>query len=139
MGVEVLSGSLTPRHKKDVIPGQSRGIEKGNKAVYDHGKCYPEVTDGRTEGYVLPVHVDDDLCQRDAEEIRRGNHTTRDKCKEEPVVTPPNAVVDPDTVMVLCLNAVVAKATVMGSRWTPDVARLAVLCGHLHGRCCLLG
>ena len=54
--------------------------------------------------------------------------------EEVPVVSAPDAVVEPDAVVVRGLDAVVAHPTVVGSRGPPDVAGFTVLGRYLH-RC----
>lgn len=66
--------------------------------------------------------------QVDAEKGARG-----DKGEEVPVIAPPDAVVEPQAVVVLRVNAVVAHAAVMAARRSPDVARLAVLGRYFKG------
>ena len=56
------------------------------------------------------------------------------KAYKVPVIASANAVIDPDTVMVLSFNTVVADPTVMASWRSPDVARLAVLGREVHSK-----
>ena len=53
--------------------------------------------------------------------------------KKKPVVTPPDAVVQPDAVVVLRFDAGVADAAVVGAGRAPDGAGFAVFSRDLHG------
>ena len=59
-----------------------------------------------------------------------------DKAKEVPVIPTADTVVQPNTVMVQSLDAVVAYSAVIASWWPPDIATFAVLDRNIHG-CCL--
>ena len=54
------------------------------------------------------------------------------KAEKIAIVPSPNAIVDPNAVMVLVLNAIIADSTVMAARRPPYVASLAVLGGYIH-------
>ena len=60
--------------------------------------------------------------------------TGADKGKEVSVVPATNAVVEPNTVMILGVDAVVADTAVVTARRSPDVAGFAIFHGYVH-RC----
>jgi hypothetical protein len=76
---------------------------------------------------------DEKLGQRRAKEQEAQKSERANKNKEVTVVATANAVVDPDTVMVLRLDTVVTDAAMMGARRAPDIAAFAVLCWNFHG------
>lgn len=78
------------------------------------------------------VHVDDNLGKTCTEEKQAKNGGRSDEREEIPIVSTADAVIEPDTVMVLSLDTVVANPTMMTSRWPPDVAGFAILCRHFH-------
>ena len=72
-----------------------------------------------------------DKCEDDEQNAAHGGEP--DVGEEEAVVPPPDAIVEPDTVMVLRLDASVADAAVVGAWRTPDIATLAVFRRDFHG------
>lgn len=59
--------------------------------------------------------------------------TGADKGEEVPVIAPANAVVEPNTVVILSVYAVVADTAVVATRRSPDVAGFAILYRYFHG------
>lgn len=59
--------------------------------------------------------------------------TGADKGEEVAVVAPANAVVEPNTVVILSVYAVVTDTAVVATRRSPDVAGFAVLYRYFHG------
>lgn len=66
------------------------------------------------------------------ENAKKGSR--RYECEEVAVISPPHAIVDPYTVMILRFDAIITRSTVMASRRPPDITRLAIFRGHIHGR-----
>lgn len=62
-------------------------------------------------------------------EIQAENGGGCHECEKVPVVAAANAVVKPDTVVVLCFDAIVADAAVVAARRTPDAAGTAIFYG----------
>ena len=130
--VEVLACCLPPRHEEDVIAHQRGRIDEGEEAVDEHGKGDAEVADGLGKRDPLEVLVDEDLGERRPGEVEPQERGAADKSKEIAVVATAHTVVEPDAVVVLGLDAVVAQAAVVSAGRPPDAACLAVLGGHLH-------
>jgi hypothetical protein len=78
------------------------------------------------------IHVHEDVCETSGEEEAADNRTSGDEGEEVAVVSTSDAVIEPDAVVILSLDAVVADSTVVTSRWPPDIAGLAVLSGDFH-------
>jgi hypothetical protein len=88
---------------------------------------------------VLSVHVDEDLGEICTQDEETQYCTEGKECEEISVVSASDAIVDPNTMVVLGLDTVVANSTVVTSRRTPDVASFAVFGWHFHssgGRLC---
>lgn len=66
--------------------------------------------------------------EKDAKEGARA-----DKRKEIPIISSPDAIIDPYTMMVLCFNAAVTYSAMMTSRRPPNITCLTVLGGNVHG------
>jgi hypothetical protein len=81
---------------------------------------------------VLSIHIDEDLSEIRTQDEETQRSAEGKECEEISVVSASNAIVDPNTVVILGLNAVVADSTVVTSRWPPDVASFAVLGWHFH-------
>jgi len=81
----------------------------------------------------LSDHVDKNLGQTGAQEEETKNGTGSNEGEEVTVVSSTNAVIKPDTMMVLCLDTVVTYSTMVASRRPPNIASLAVLGWHFHG------
>lgn len=85
---------------------------------------------------MLLVRKSNDLTQTSESQKKRKYRPRADESKEKSVVASTNAIVEPDTVVVECLDTVVTDSAVITSRWSPDVAGLAVLDWDVH-RCCI--
>lgn len=82
---------------------------------------------------MFPDHVHKNLCKARGKEIGSHERPKRDKCKEIAVVAAANTIIEPDTMMIMSLDAVIANPAMMTTRWSPDVAGFAVFDWHLHG------
>jgi len=58
----------------------------------------------------------------------------RDKGKEVPVIAPAYTIVEPDAMVVLRFDAVVAYSAMVTPCWAPDIASFAVFSRNFH--CC---
>jgi hypothetical protein len=81
---------------------------------------------------VFLIHVDQNLGKACAKKVETKEGGERDEGEKVAVVASSNTIVQPDTMMVLSFNAVVAYSAMMTSWWTPDVTSLAVLSGYFH-------
>lgn len=115
-----------------MVSHQCGRVEKGEKAVDDHGERNAELADRFGGGNALAIGMHEDLCQRRPSEEYSKKRRTADECEKVSVIPAANTVVEPDTVMILGFNTVVAKAAVMGTRRPPDITRPAVLGRDLH-------
>lgn len=137
--VEVLARRLAPGHEEHVVAHQRGRVEEGDEAVDDHGEGHAEVADGGAEGDFLALLVNEDLSEGCPSEVEPKECGAADEGEEIAVVATADAVVEPDAVVVLGLDAVVAQAAVVRPRGAPDVACFAVLGGHLHRGGCRVG
>lgn len=85
---------------------------------------------------MLLVRKSNDLSQTGKRQKKRKYRPRADESKEEPVVASTNTIVEPDTMVVKCLDTVVTDSAVVAPWWSPDVAGLAVLDWDVH-RCCI--
>ena len=72
---------------------------------------------------IPPSHDVPNAC---AEEVDSQKRSAKHESEEVAVVPPADAVVEPDAVMVLSLDTIIAYSAVVAARWTPDIACLAV-------------
>jgi len=132
--IEILPSRLTTSHKKEMIDHKRQKIWCSDSTINDHGKWNSEVVYCCAEGDILPVHVDQNLSEACAEKIESDKRTRRDEGEEVTVVSSSYTVIDPDTVMILSLNAVVTYPAMVTTCRSPDIAGFAVLGWHFH--CC---
>ena len=71
-------------------------------------------------------------------EARKGKEDTKESSRayegeEIPIISSPNAIIDPYTMMVLCFYATVTHSAMVTSRRPPDITCLTVLSGNVHG------
>lgn len=135
VGVEVFSCRFAPGNKEKVISHQSRRICRAKNTVDHHGEWYTEMAYRRPKGNVLSIHINQDLCETGSSKVETHNRSSCDEGEEVAVVATTDAIIEPYTVMVLRLDAIIAYSAVVASRWAPDIAGLAILDRHLHGSC----
>ena len=131
--VDILSRGFTSSHQPEVVYPQASRVRCCQQAVDEHGEWESVIADRLIERNVVCGGVSQTVTeaaeyQKDAEQRARA-----DECEKEAIIAPPHTIIDPDAVMVYCLHAVVTYTAVMTPRWTPNVARFAVLCWHIHG------
>lgn len=78
------------------------------------------------------MHIGDDLCQSHSECKQAKESTGCYEGEEVAIISTTNTVVKPETVMVLCFDAIVAHSAMMATWRSPDIASLAVLGWHFH-------
>ena len=83
----------------------------------------------------MSIHINQDLCETGSSKVETHNRSSCDEGEEVAVVATTDAIIEPYTVMVLRLDAIIAYSAVVASRWAPDIAGLAILDRHLHGSC----
>lgn len=109
-------------------------VQECKKPDDNERKWSAEMVDGLGKGNILTLHVQKYLCEARGNEVRRQNRGRSDKGEKVTIVALADAVVEPHAVVVVAFDAVVAKATVVGTRGSPDVAGPAVLDRNFHGR-----
>lgn len=133
MRVHILSCGFAPGREEDVIPHQCSGVEEKDESENDERKGNWKMLHALAERDLLAVRVGNDLDETRADEVGGENCGRGNKCKEISVVAFSDTVIEPDTVVVVGLDTVIAKATVVGTWRAPDVASSAVLNGDFHG------
>lgn len=135
--VHIFSGRFASRHEENVISHQCSRVKECNESENDERKSHTKVIDRLAERDTLAMLVNEELSKTRTDQVKCKKRGGSDKGKEIAVIAFTDTVVEPDTVMVMGLDAVVAKATVMSTRGTPDIARPAVLHRYLHS--CRIG
>ena len=130
--IEILSCRFSPGDKEKMISHQGRRICSTKNTVDHHGEGHTEMAYRHAKGYVLAIHINQDLCETGAGKIETHNRCDCDEGEEVSVVATTYAVVEPHTVMILRFDAVITYSAVVASGWAPDIASLAILYGHLH-------
>ena len=135
MRVEVFPCSLGPRHQEKVIRPKACRIRRDNNSINEHSKRNAPFVNRISKTRVFLVSPDKEMGQARSEKKKAEQCTRTDKCEEIAIVATSNAIVEPNTVVILRFNTIVTNAAMMGSRRAPDVAALAVLGWYLH--CCI--
>jgi hypothetical protein len=130
--VQILTRRLTPSNKEQMIHAETEWVCPTKKTVYGHGERNAPCIDGFAKRGTVPRPPNQYMRQASPEEKKPKKSRCTDEDEKVAVVATTNAVVEPHAVVVLRLDTVVADATVVGARWAPDVAALAVLGWHLH-------
>lgn len=117
-----------------MVPEQRQRIRARKCAIYDHGKHDPPLLDRVVEPYTILNLALLSLPENKVEEaqyneIQSENGGGSHEREEVPVVAAPDAVVKPDTVVVLGFDAVIADAAVVAARRAPDAAGAAIFYG----------
>lgn len=135
MRVEVFTRRIAARHKEEMVSHQRSWIGNGKDRVDDHReRDAPMIyTFRKTDMALICIH--NNLRQTRSKYIKSQKRTCRKEHEEIPVIATAYTVVDPDAMVVLRFDAVVADAAVVAPGWSPDIAGFAVLCGHFHGCC----
>lgn len=132
--IQILPSRLTTSHEKEMIDHKRQKIWCPHSTVDDHGEWHSEVVYGCAERDILPVHIDQNLSKACAEKVESDKRTRRDEGEEIAVVSSSHTVVDPNTMMILSLDAVVTYPAMVTTCRSPDIASFAVLGWHFH--CC---
>lgn len=117
-----------------MISHQRGRIEEKDETENDERKGNREMLHGFGERNVLAIFVSEHLEETCADEVGSENRGRGNKGKEISVVAFSDTVVEPHTVVVMGLDAVVTEATVVSTRRPPDIASSAVLNWDFHGR-----
>lgn len=133
--VEVLARVFASYHEEDVVEHEGSWVRRGQRAVHHHGEWSATIGNGITKGDIVGLAIYENLRQAGANEEETKESCCRDKGEEVTVISTANAIIEPDAVMVVTFDAIIAHATMMTTRGSPDITRLAVLDGDFHGSC----
>lgn len=133
MRVEILSSSLPSCYQPQMISPQTSRVRRRQQAIYEHGERYPPFVDRIMERYSLFCLIPQAVSKacKGKEDTKEGSRAY--KGKEIPIISSPNAIIDPYTMMVLCFYATVTNSAMMTSRRPPNITCLTVLSGNVHG------
>lgn len=133
VGVEIFSGRLTAANQEQVVSPQRRRIRHCHAAVNDHSPWHSPLGNGGTKGDILARHVDQDVSEAGTNEEQGENRTRAHECEKVAIVAAPNAIVEPDAMVVKGLYTVVANTAMVAARRSPDIAGLAIFHWYIHG------
>jgi len=131
--VHILTRRLAASHKKHVVAHQGSRIAEEKDAKNEESKGNRKVADGFAKAHILTTAVHQQLNQRGRDDVEGKDGAGCDKDKEVPIVALADTVVEPDAVMVVRLDAVVAEAAMVSAWGTPNIACPTVLHRNLHG------
>lgn len=116
-----------------MVGPQGRWVRTSQSTIDDQGPWHSPVVDGVGKGDFRLGAVDHNLCQAGPDHQEGKDGRGAHKCKEIAIVPAAHAVIEPNTVVIERLDTVVADATVITPRRSPDVTGLAVFHRHVHG------
>lgn len=131
--IEIFSGGLASAHQEQMVSPQRCRVWYRDDAVNNHSPGDAPFRDGSPKRDMLARHVHQNMCKTGANQKEGQNRAGAHKRKEVAVIAPPNTVVEPDAVVIECVDTVVAHPAVVAARRSPDTTGLAVLHGHVHG------
>lgn len=134
--IEVLACGLASCHQEDMVAPETSWVREDQDAVNHHRKCSlssPVTLYCIRESCIISIHPDEEVGKRCSKKEPGQECPGHDEDKELAVVSAANAIVEPDAVVVLRLDASVAYPTVVRSGWSPDLTGLAEFDRHLHG------
>ena len=85
------------------------------------------------EGNLFSVHIDENLGKTCTKEEEPNDCSSCNEGEEISVIAASNAVVEPDTVMILSLNTIITYSAMVSSRRSPYIASFAIFGGDFHG------
>jgi hypothetical protein len=125
VAVEILPRALSACNEESVVSPQRSRVHESKEPEDEHGEGDSVLINRmRTRAVVLPPPCPDMPCAR-SEEVYPHERATGNESEEVPVVPSSHAVVEPEAMVVLRLDAVVADAAVVAARRAPDVAGFA--------------
>ena len=137
MAVDVLSCGLASSNKPEVIHPKASWVRRGQQAIDKHCKRDSVVFYRRVKGNVVFGGVSQTVAKATKGQECTQEGTPADKSEEEAIIASPYAIINPDTVMVYSLNAIIAHPTMVAPWRPPNVAGFTVLGRHVHSRICL--
>jgi hypothetical protein len=105
-----------------VVAPQTRGICNYEKTIYTHGSRDAPNVEGMCKVGVVSLHPYQDVSKTGTEEVEAQECARSDKGQKVAVIATTNTVVQPNTVVILRLDARVTDAAVMSAWGPPDVA-----------------
>jgi len=130
--VEILTGSLSSCHQEEVVAPEAHWVRRNDDTIDHHSKRNAPLVYSVRKTLVFLGLPNKQVGQACPKKKQADQSARTDEDKEIAIIAASNAVVEPDTVMVLCLDTVVTNTTMMGARRAPNIAAFAVLCGYLH-------
>ncbi len=86
------------------------------------------------EGYSFLIHVDDNLGEGGSKEEESHERPGAHEREEVAIIPTANAIVEPNAVVIVSLDAVVTDSTVMSPGRSPNITCPAIFHWHLHRR-----
>lgn len=133
VGVEIFSRGLATANQEQVVRPQGSRVGHRNDTVDHHGPRYAPLGDGRPKRNSFAVHIEENVRETGSNQKQGENRTRAHKGKEVAIVASAYAVVQPNTVVIQCLDTVVTDTTVVATRRAPDGTGFAVLDRYVHG------
>jgi hypothetical protein len=134
VAVEILPSCLATAHKEQMVRPQTGGIRYYDKRINEHGEWNAPDVDGMSESAVVTHHPHKDMCQAGSEQEKAHDGTRCHERQKVAVVAAANAIVEPNTVMILRFDAGITHAAMVCSWRAPDIARFAEFDRHFHCR-----
>ena len=109
--IEILSRSLTSCNQAEMVAEQRARIWQCKNGIDEHCECHPffgPPCERLPKAYAILVGVYRDVRQCEGYKHQRHHRAEADICEEVAIISPSNAVVEPHTVMILGLDAVIA-------------------------------
>ena len=116
-----------------MITPQTSRIWRNKKSIDEHGEGHPPMIYRLTKADFLVRLIPKAMPEAGESKEHPKEGAKTDKGKEIPVVAPPDAIIQPDTMMILSFDTIVANSAMMATRRPPYIAGLAVLGRDVHG------
>ena len=130
--VHILPRRFAASHEEDVVSHERCWITQGDEAEDEKRKGNWEVVDGLTETNTIAILVTKDLNHTADDPVDAEYGSGCEHGEEVAVVAFSDTVVDPHTMMIMSLNAVIAQSTMVRAGRSPNVAGSTVLDWNLH-------
>lgn len=116
-----------------MIAHQGCWVAEHDETEYHESKGDSEMVHGLPERYALTLFVDKNLHEGARYAVDAQNGPRHEHREEVSIIALANAVVDPDAVVVVPFDTVVAKPAVMRARGPPDIASSTMFYWNFHG------
>ena len=129
---DVLSSGLTPCHEPEMISPKTSGIGHRKYTVNNHCEGHVVMLDGAPEREVVIGGIFQAVTEATEYKVKPQQRACAYKAEEIAIVSSPDTIIDPHTVMIQALNAIVADPAMMASWRPPNVAGLTIFSRHVH-------